>query len=73
MVLPGPGLLQRAVSWSVVLQQPDSESMSTAPVVTEGHVGGPVSDRPPGITSLSRNCDTPGVMAGAATWNRGDF
>lgn len=37
MVLPGPGLLQRTVSLSVVLQPPGSESMST-PVVTEGHV-----------------------------------
>lgn len=38
MVSSRPGILLRTMSGSMALQQPGSESISVAPVLTEGHV-----------------------------------
>lgn len=50
----GPGLLGRAMSGFVALEQLRSELMSVAPVTVEGHVDVRRSGSPPGVCRCLR-------------------
>lgn len=71
MVLSGPGLPLKAISWCLALQQSGSELISEVPVTSKDHADGRVLDRhfrP--CWSSSRCCARaiPIWVAGAATW-----